>query len=341
MQKWDWKQAVGSVVTVLLLTLLMLWVFHKQWDNILASLAAVSVGSMLFFVFLGILTNVLDALAHWAMVRTSLDSFSFGQAVELVYLGLFFNVATLAAGTVPLQGHYLHQHGMVTGAGMGTVLVEYTLHKAMVLLYAGIMLLFGGQWSDLRDTHYTGYLLAGYGIAILIILFLIVVCCDHRVQAALSKLIDHIPENGNWAKRKAAWQFHLSALGEQSRRIVKDRRACLLSVLFTALKLFTLYSIPFACLHSLGADILRYGQAHLLSALMLLLTGAMPNIGGMGPTEASFLLIFSPFVGQTNALSALILYRIATYYIPFLLGTMAFLHWRKTIRTGQKSRERK
>lgn len=336
MQKWNWKHAAAGIAVILLLSLTMLLVLYQQWDRVLASLAAVSWGSLTLLILLGLLATVFDSLSHWAMVRTSLGNFTPGRAIELVYLALFSNIATLTAGTLPLQGYYLHQHGMMAGAGVGTLLVEYTLHKAMVLCYAAVLLLFGSGWLTLHSTGYMGYLWAGYGVAILIITFLVVICCSSRIQVFLSKLIDRAPAKGSMAARKATWQFQLSALGEQSRRIFQSRRACLLSVLFTVLKLFTLYSIPFVCLRALGADGLRYGQVQLLAALMELLAGAIPNIGGIGPTEASFLLIFSPFVGQTAAISALILYRIVTYYIPFLLGGAVLLRWQRSIRPREK-----
>lgn len=122
MQKWNWKHAAAGIAVILLLSLTMLLVLYQQWDRVLASLAAVSWGSLTLLILLGLLATVFDSLSHWAMVRTSLENFTPGQAIELVYLALFSNVATLTAGTLPLQGYYLHQHGMMAGAGVGTLL---------------------------------------------------------------------------------------------------------------------------------------------------------------------------------------------------------------------------
>lgn len=336
MQKWNWKQTVVSITTVFLMTALILLVFHGQWDAICSSLATVSLGNLGVIILLGLLSTFFDALAHWTMIRTALSGFSVRNSVELLYLGFFSNVATLAAGTVPLQSYHLYRHGMAAGAGAGTILVEYTFHKSMVLVYAGVMLLLGSRWLTFGDTSYAEYLTAGYIIAIAIIVFLALICCSRRVQRLVCQLIARIPERGNWIRRKQLWQAQMNVLGEQSRQILGNRRICLCAILFTALKLFVLYSIPFVCLRVLGVEALTYGQAHLLTALMLLLTGAIPNIGGMGPTEAAFLLLFTPFVESAPALSALILYRIGTYYVPFLLGVAVFLHWQKALTSSEK-----
>lgn len=340
MQKLNWKRTAGSLAIVFLLTLLILLVFHQQREEIFSSLSAVSAGGLFLIMVLGTLSNVLDALAHRTLIQTSHVRLSVKRAVELIYLGLFSNVATLATGTVPLQSYYLHQCGMIAGAGMGTLLVEYSFHKTMVLLYAGVMLLSGRQWFRILHVGNGAYLLAGYGIAIAIIAFFTLLCCNRRIQSYLGKLIDRIPEKGSWIKRKVVWQSHLIALGRQSRHIFVQRHACIRSWVFTGCKLFVLYSIPFVCLRLLGNSTLTFWQAHLLSALMLLFTGAIPNIGGVGPTEAAFLLLFSPHLSQAAVLSALILYRIATYYIPFLLGTVVFFRWYRSVQPGMVPKEK-
>lgn len=90
-------------------------------------------------------------------------------------------------------------------------------------------------------------------------------------------------------------------------------------------KLFVLYMIPYAALRLLGCTALTFGQAQLLAALMLLITNALPNVAGVGPMEFAFLLLFAPWSDTTVASSALVLYRVATYFFPFLLSVIVFL----------------
>ena len=57
----------------------------------------------------------------------------------------------------------------------------------------------------------------------------------------------------------------------------------------------------------------------------LLLSGAIPNIAGIGPTETGFFLMFNPLMGNARTASSLLLFRIATYYFPFLVSVIVFL----------------
>ena len=95
------------------------------------------------------------------------------------------------------------------------------------------------------------------------------------------------------------------------------------------LKLFVLYSIPYLALRLAGCTALSFAEVQLLSSLMLLITSALPNVAGVGPMEFAFLLLFSPWAGTAAASSALVLYRVATYFFPFLLSVITFLREEK------------
>lgn len=67
-------------------------------------------------------------------------------------------------------------------------------------------------------------------------------------------------------------------------------------------KLFVLYSIPYAALRLVGCTALNFAQAQMLASLMLLITSALPNVAGVGPMEFAFLLLFAPWADTGNRL---------------------------------------
>ena len=81
---------------------------------------------------------------------------------------------------------------------------------------------------------------------------------------------------------------------------------------------------------SMGRTDLPGGNdAQMLASLMLLITSALPNVAGVGPMEFAFLLLFVPWADTAIASSALVLYRVATYFFPFLLSVIVFLREEK------------
>lgn len=87
---------------------------------------------------------------------------------------------------------------------------------------------------------------------------------------------------------------------------------------------------PYYSISLLGIRQLTFWQVQLLSAVTVLIAGAIPNVGGVGPTEFAFTLLYSPYLGRTNA-AAMVLYRMASYLFPFLVSIPFAFHFRRLI----------
>ena len=96
-------------------------------------------------------------------------------------------------------------------------------------------------------------------------------------------------------------------------------------LVWNLLKLFCLYLTLFLSVRMVGVTSLSLWRIQLLGALMHMIVNALPNVAGMGPAEAAFFLIFSGYMGYGQLSSALILYRTATFFFPFLLSAIVFL----------------
>jgi hypothetical protein len=100
------------------------------------------------------------------------------------------------------------------------------------------------------------------------------------------------------------------------------------------MRLFFFYTIPYVSLRMLGVTDLTFWQVQMLYSLMLLISGALPNVAGMGPAEFSFVLLFGSYMGSAQASSAMLLFRVATYFFPFLVSAVVFFRVQKQIVQG-------
>lgn len=310
---------------LVLLPLLVFLVFRDHlweiWDNI----RSIPITGLLLLLVLGLAYQLLESAASLTLIRSQLTGFTFWQAVEVTFLGVFANVATFSAGIVPLQSWYLYRHGLMAGSGASTMTLEYTFHKATILIYTTVMLLLQGKWLAGQNVYLARYMLLGYGVCALIIGGLLLLCAWSRLQRLACIGIDHLPETGTWERRKAVWKSNLSALYTQSHRLLYDRRRLGVVLLWNSLKLFCLYSTLFWSIRLIGVSVLPLWRVQLLGGLMHIIVSALPNVAGMGPAEFSFLLIFSHYMDYAQLSSALILYRTATFFFPFMLSIFVFL----------------
>lgn len=319
------KKVYFNIALAIVLGFLIFFVFSKDYRAILDCLGNISAAGLLLLFAVETGYQLLESAVCLALVRRKIPVFPYRQAVELTFLGVFGNVSTSAAGTIPLQSYYLHSQGLKAGSGAGMMTLEYILHKTVVCLYGAVMMIVRKGWLKATIPGLMPYIYFGIGVCAAIILVLVTLCTWERMQAFLLWAVGKLPDKGKWRAWKPLWSENLQKLYAESREILKDRACRRKIAVLNLLKLSCLCALPFLCMEVLDISGLLVGEAQALSAVMLVISGALPNVAGVGSAEFAFLTIFTPYIGRVAASSALILYRIATYFFPFAVSILIFL----------------
>lgn len=264
-----------------------------------------------------------DALPE---ILTNLRTVPFRGVLLLLVLGFAYEGMEAAVGFVLLRRK---KKDVRFADALGIMASEYVLHKISVLLYATAALLLGGGWLRESASGLSRYILIGYGIGALIVLVLTLLYTWDKVLDLVLLLFKKLPDTPKWNERREKWGSSLVQLNTEARKVLLVPSVRVRGIAVSLLKLFVLYSIPYLALRLAGCTALSFAEVQLLSSLMLLITSALPNVAGMGPMEFAFLLLFSPWAGTAAASSALVLYRVATYFFPFLLSVITFLREEK------------
>lgn len=318
------KKSILSLLVLLALTGVIVFLFKDNWNDILAALGQLSFWQVLLVLAVGLSYPVLEGIVSWVILRSRLPEFKLWQALDVAWSGTFGNVITLGAGAVPMQTFYLYRCGLSVGPSVGLMTLEYVFHKTTVLLYATVMLLFQHKWLSANTSGVLNYLPLAYLVVAGIIVVLVLVCVSPLVQQLARWLLGHLPKTEKWQQRRISWQQQLDVLGEESRRLLADKPRCLLLFALQAVKLFGLFCLPYLCIRFMGLSPLSFAQVQLLTSLMLFLSNALPNVAGMGSIETAFLLVFGSFLPQSEAMSVLMLYRIASYYAVIAVSAVGF-----------------
>lgn len=326
------KTIISGVITFVVLALVLTLVFHGQGREILQCLRVVPTHGLLGLLFLGLSCPLLEAAALWVALRPQMPGVTLGQTATVSFLGIFGNVATMGAGSIPLQSWYLSRHGLLPGVGVGMMTLCYALQKTTILIYATVMLIFQGAWLRSSAMDLSRYILLGYAVCALISLALILLCTWERVQKLALWGIGKLPDTGKWKTRKSEWSKNIEALRTQSKALLTDRGRCGTVMLLYAGKYGLLYTVSYCSVSLLGHAELSFWQVQLLSSVMVLIASAIPNVGGVGPAEFAFALLYAPYLGTTGAASAMVLYRITSYLFPFLVSIPFVLCLQRVVR---------
>lgn len=326
MEKLDiLKKIAASIITILCLTAILVVIFRDNLGDISYAFSELAYIDVFCLLVMGVSYQLLDGLACLILVRTINPAFSYRQSLEVIYLGVFGKTSTFGAGTIPIQAYHLRRSGIEIGQGIGIMTFSYVLHKVSILFYASVLFIFEGAWFRSAIPALHSYLISGYLICLAMIGVLLLLCTWNRAHRFALWLLAKIPDTKTWTARKRKIQQQLNCLYNETTAFLRNRKVVLLVVMVHLIKLAILCAIPYASLRILGEKSISFIHGELLTALLLLIVSIVPNVAGIGPTEAVFLLIFDPLLGSATAMSSLLLFRIATYYTPFVTSIVVFL----------------
>lgn len=312
-----------SGLTLALIFVAIILVFRDVLPDIVKDLSTVPFWGVLLLLTLGFAYEAMESVLCLVIIHHKKPDCTFIDALRVTFLGVFGNIATLGAGTLPMQSFYLYRRGLDAGSGLGIMASE------SVLIYATVALLLGGDWLRESASGLARYLLIGYVIGALIVIALTLLYTWDKVLKLVLMLLGKLPHTPKWDERREKWANSLTELNREAKKVLLVPSIRVKGIAVSLVKLFVLYSIPYAALRLVGCTALNFAQVQMLASLMLLITSALPNVAGVGPMEFAFLLLFAPWADTAIASSALVLYRVATYFFPFLLSVIVFLREEK------------
>ncbi len=315
-------------VVVVLLTGFILWyMFKDSYKEIIAQLKHTNLLIFAGLVVLGNCYYIIDAVVYVFLFKKEGFRLSFGRYVSVAYMSVFFNVTTFGAGIKPAQVLYLHRKGIDAGKGFGIVTMPYIFHKTIIVVYAIAMLLINNNFVLKHFSNTFVYIYIGVGLSALIIIGLILMCTAGWFHRLVFKLLDCTLGRTKFADFNTKLKNQIDMLREGTKKIINNPKAWILLSLINIVKMSCWYVIPTIAIFAAGGSLggVTIGEALTVTALMQLLMGVIPTSGGVGSLEVVFSLLFAAIFGKVMAGSCMILYRLSTYYIPFIVSAIIMM----------------
>ncbi len=313
---------IVQIAVVLIMIAILYFMFKDSYKDILAQLSHTNIYIFLGLVFLGNMYYVVDAFIYIILFKKEGYRISFVRCASVAYMSIFFNVTTFGAGIKPAQVLYLHRKGIDAGKGFGIVTMPYIFHKTIIVVYAVVMLVINNSFFMKHFSNTFVYIYIGVALSIGIIIFLILMCTAGWFHRLVFKLVDVTLGRTRFADFAEKLKFQIDKLREATRKIIHDPAAWLLLGAINVLKMSCWYVIPTIAIYAAGGSLggVTISEALTITALMQLIMGVIPTSGGVGSLEVVFSLVFAAVFGKVMAGSCMILYRLSTYCIPFLVS---------------------
>lgn len=298
-KKLPWR----TIISIAVLTLFALLVY-RNWDSFVESFDAIKGANLtwIFVAFAGMVLTYFAAAGGYKVV--SLKPLFYIRTLIAQLAASFANkLLPSGAGGLGLNGAYLLKNKYSLAESTTVVAVNSLAAFVSFSLLMLIALLMQKSSSDsFHIPHIPAWLI---GVAVLVVLVVAVILAKNSgFRSKIKKFIDEMVTT-------------ILVYKNQKWRLVG---AVVMATLVTLAYLLAL----FASAKSVGIDV-TVAQVFLVYVLGALATAVTPTPGGLGGAEAALYAGFVALgVDSTAALSATLVYRFFTYWLPILPGYLSF-----------------
>jgi uncharacterized membrane protein YbhN (UPF0104 family) len=278
------------------------------FGTIADSLADASWGLVLLGLLLAAATNYTDAVA---LVAVSPKPVPVGVTTIQQFAIGFVNVAVpSAAGRVATNARYFQKFGIsaVTSTTTGAITGVLGFVAQAVLVVLAVLV--GAGSIDLSDLEGGGAVLRLLGMAAV-------------TFVGATAVVVAVPAWRRWIWSRI--EGPVSQIGDALQTVREPRVA--LTALGSSIGTEVLYAAGFAmCVAAVGGSV-TLGEAIFINVTVSLFAGLMPVPGGIGVSEAGMTAGLTAIgVDGGTAVSAVLVYRLVSYYLPPLWGYVS-LRW--------------
>lgn len=240
-------------------------------------------------------------------------------------------ITPFSFGGQPFQIYYLSTRGVNTGVATSVPLAKYMYSQISFCLIALIMLIVGsGMWGT-KSSLVVGLSIVSLIISVVFLLLIIFITLSKKVASRLIigfiKFLSKIKLVKNYEKTSRVVYRSLSEYQKSIRFYLKDFWTSLLAFISSAGVVLLKALIPYL-IYVMLSDNIEVGFSIIFCKFIVceLATMYVPLPGGSGVAEISFTALFASLFSDGLLFWAMLIYRIASYYIYILQGFIVILY---------------
>lgn len=306
---------------ILLLLIVSLFFYRNTWLEILTGLKEVEPAKILAGMLLGTGGCLFEGITISFIMGAVTPHASAGDGIRISFLCEFYRLATLGSGSGIAKIHYFHQKGIPPGIGTVLTMLQYMWKKISILVLGGAGFLLLSFHPDTRSlmTDYMAFMVYGCVGTLAVTGAFFCLIFSGRAAALMLSALDLLAKKLPSRKEKLSHlQEQIEQLHRWGKTLLKQGRRMLCVFSFQTEKLLLFYCIPACVLAS--RSVLGVGECIALMAAAYMLSGVIPAPSGVGSLEFVFLLFFGRFISPETALPAILVFRFATWILPFAVG---------------------
>ena len=325
------KKISGKILfnMISLLVPLGLIIYFLTSENGLMDLFNEATNFNWFWIFAAVVcqfTNIfIDAYTLYRFTANYDQKYTLTKALKCTAVGQFYSVITPGAvGGQPMQLYCMRKQKVDTGVASSVLVQKFLVYQTMITLYSFVALVF--NW-DMFKGELSGVMLslALFGflshafVIILLYLFSFNRKWTKSLLSSVFKFLSKIKIIKNPQEKSEHITNQLDFFHESNLSLYKNKKMLLTTCFLTTLQLTLIFVIPYGIYRAFNFNSADPFDMISSQAFVTMVSSFMPLPGGSGAAEGSFYIFFSIFFTQDIIKSAILIWRIITYFLNIIV----------------------
>ena len=272
------------------------------------------------------LLNVfVDAYILYKFTYNYDKNYTLVKSLKTTAVGQFFSVVTPGAvGGQPMQVYSMRKQKVDTGTASSSLLQKFLVYQTVITFYSLIAMLFHLKiFQGSTGAAMISLALFGFISHFVVIAFVFMFSFNKKLASSIINwafnFLAKIKIIKNPSEKAESLHNQLEKFHESNLKLYKNGKMLITVSILTITQLTLIFAIPYTIYRAFN-----FNSAHLFDmitgqAFVTMVASFMPLPGGTGAAEGSFYIFFQMFFTQNTIKSAILVWRIITYFMNIII----------------------
>lgn len=321
-----------NIGLVLLTSLLVYFLVLKgQEETIIESLRNISFKSFIVLAGIVLLWQIIISMILVCYARIYKKDYSFKEGfINSLVACLFNGITPSSSGGQFAQLYVFSKQGVRSGDGASILWMDFIIYQMVLCIYGFIMIFSRFNEYYNRFSSLFIFVIIGFIVDIFVIFFLYALGKSERFLKWVTSVGLNIAHKlhfvDNIEETKKTINDTVIKFVSEANALKKRKNVIINATLLTILRLTAYYSIPFVVFINLGVKptLSLYLDCLTIGSFVAISSSMIPIPGASGGTEVIFMSMFASLFNPILTKTAMLLWRVFSYYLLLLVGAFAF-----------------
>lgn len=315
-------------IFVAVLILIIIYTFRGSWDEIWGQLKETAPSVLLMIAGATVVYHLVEGSITYTLARRYNPHFRLRDGFYCAFFCSFYRLSTLGSAQGVAAVVFLGKKEVDYSEATGMYMMQYMLHKISIAIFSGVFFLVNWQVMSQNYKSYAIYLVLAYILTVLISVGLILLAVWPKSHELILLLANKLNYHNKLDALIEKLESSVSIMEESTSKLLHDAKLIAIVIIKNMIKLCFWYCIPFLIL--LGNGEITLLSSLSVTSLSVMTAAVIPTPAGIGSTELIMTTMYRALVDVDKAGAITLLYRVATFILPFVIGAVLILADRVT-----------